>query len=58
MQNPPPGAKDFYLTDELGGSSWEVELPDGSTTKYYAQLPDGIQCGSQQISSSPTPRPR
>ncbi|MGI8433752.1 MAG: hypothetical protein ACR2LE_03305 [Nocardioidaceae bacterium] len=45
MQYPPPGAKGFFLGDELGGSGWEVVLPDGSTTKYYVQLPDIIQRG-------------
>lgn len=43
MQNPPPGAKGFFIGDQLNGSGWEVELPDGSLTKYYVVLPDSIQ---------------
>src|SRR5262249_12088167 len=27
---PPPNAKGFFIGDHLGGSGWEVELPDGS----------------------------
>jgi hypothetical protein len=43
MQNPLPGAKGFFIGDQLNGSGWEVELPDGSITKYYVMLPDGVQ---------------
>lgn len=39
MANPPPGAKGFFMGDQLGGSGWEVELPDGTTAKFYVQLP-------------------
>jgi hypothetical protein len=42
-QNPPPGAKGFFVIDALGGSGWEVELPDGSVVKYYIALPDHVQ---------------
>ncbi len=42
MQNPPPGAKGFFIGDQLGGSGWEVELPDGSITKYYVALPEDL----------------
>lgn len=39
---PPPGAIGFFVGDQLGGSGWEVELPDGSRQKYYVELPDKI----------------
>ena len=43
MSNPPPGAKGFFMGDALGGSGWEVELPDGTTGKYYVRLPDSMR---------------
>jgi hypothetical protein len=43
MANPPPGAKGFFMGDALGGSGWEIELPDGSTAKYYMRLPDTMR---------------
>jgi len=43
MRNPPPGAQGFFVGDELGGSGWEVQLPDGSVTKYYVRLPDEVR---------------
>jgi hypothetical protein len=42
LQNPPPGAKSFFMGDQLGGNGWIVELPDGTTAKYYIQLPPEI----------------
>jgi hypothetical protein len=39
MEQRPAGAKDFFIGDQLGGSGWEVELPDGTTSKYYVDLP-------------------
>jgi len=39
---PPPFAKGFFIGDQLGGSGWEVELPDGSKMKYYVELPSDI----------------
>jgi hypothetical protein len=43
MQNPPPGAQSFFMIDEIGGSGWHVELPDGSVEKYYVQLPEAVR---------------
>jgi hypothetical protein len=28
--------------DKVGGSGWHVELPDGSSTRYYVQLPPTV----------------
>ncbi len=42
MQNPPPGATSFFIGDQLGGSGWEVTLPNGSTERYYVDLPPEI----------------
>jgi hypothetical protein len=38
----PPGAKSFFIGDQLGGSGWEVALPNGETQKFYVQFPQGI----------------
>jgi hypothetical protein len=45
MANRPPGAKAYFIGDRLGGSGWEIELPDGSVQNYYVKLPPelGIQ---------------
>jgi hypothetical protein len=45
MQDPPPGAKNFFIGDHLGGSGWQIDLPDGSVAKYYVALPENIQQG-------------
>lgn len=44
IENPPPGAKanGWFVGDTAGGSGWFVELPDGTTAKYYVPLPDDI----------------
>ena len=39
---PPPNAKGFFMSDQTGGCGWEVVLPDGSTDKYYVDLPADI----------------
>lgn len=39
---PPPNAKAFFIGDSVGGSGWEIELPDGSTEKYYVEIPTEI----------------
>ncbi len=40
MQNPPQGAKGFFIGDSVGGSGWIVKLPDGTEENYYVALPD------------------
>jgi hypothetical protein len=39
---PPPSAKGFFMGDQTGGCGWEVVLPDGSTDKFYVDLPADI----------------
>lgn len=39
---PPPGAKAFFIGDSMGGSGWEVELPDGTIEKYYVKIPGDL----------------
>ena len=39
LQNPPPGAKGFFIGDQLNGGGWEVELPDGSTSNTTLRFP-------------------
>lgn len=43
MENPPPGAKGFFIGDQLGGSGWEIEFPGGRIEKYYIQLPSAVR---------------
>jgi hypothetical protein len=43
MQNPPPGAKSLFVADELGGSGWVIEMPDGWIEKYYVALPESVK---------------
>lgn len=40
--NPPPGAKSFFMGDPLGGHGWEVEMPDGTIERFYVTLPSEI----------------
>lgn len=41
--NPPPNARGFFIGDNLGGSGWEVEMPDGTIEKFYVQLPGAVK---------------
>lgn len=38
----PPGAKGFFMGDQLGGCGWEVEIDESTTEKYYVDVPDDI----------------
>lgn len=38
----PPHAKSFFIGDKIGGSGWEIEMPDGAKVKYYVDLPNEI----------------
>lgn len=38
----PPGAKSFFIGDQLGGSGREVVLPNGETQKFYIQFPQDV----------------
>lgn len=50
---PPPNAKGFFFGDKLGGSGWEIQLPDGSIEKLYVQLPYDIGTISLQFPNPP-----
>jgi len=50
---PPPYAKAFFMGDQLGGSGWEIQLPDGSVSKYYVELPIDIGSVSLHFPESP-----
>jgi hypothetical protein len=39
---PPPGAKSFFMGDEIGGCGWLIELADGTEEKYYVEVPTSI----------------
>ena len=56
--NPPEGANGFFIGDNLGGSGWEVYLPDGSTEKYYVAMLDEIQSQIQVNLHFPDPPKR
>lgn len=53
MQNPPPGARAFFMGDQLGGSGWEVGLPDGTTERYYVALPGDLKVKTSLHFSDP-----
>ncbi len=38
----PAGATGFFIGDQLGGSGWKVQLPDGTTAKYYVTMPEDM----------------
>lgn len=43
MQNPPQNAVGFFIGDNLGGSGWEILMPDGEKEKYYVDLPKEVK---------------
>lgn len=49
----PPFARSFFIGDQLGGSGWEIKLPDGSTEKYYLELPSDIGTVSLHFPNPP-----
>lgn len=49
----PPGTKAFFIGDKYGGTGWEVEMPDGTTEKYYIELPPEIGEMKQIFSNFP-----
>jgi hypothetical protein len=56
MANPPPGANHFFIGDAAGGSGWEVALPDGTTAKYYVQLPSTVRVQTSMNLPNPPPK--
>ncbi|TCV64039.1 hypothetical protein EDB74_102388 [Vibrio crassostreae] len=51
----PPGTVGFFIGDQLGGSGFEVELPDGSIEKYYVEIPSSVAEVTQHFSELPVP---
>lgn len=43
MKNPPNNAQSFFIGDQLGGSGWEILMSDGTTEKYYVDLPENVK---------------
>ena len=43
MANPPLNARSFFIGDQLGGSGWGIEMPDGTTERYYVALPESVR---------------
>jgi hypothetical protein len=53
--DPPPAARNFFVGDNLGGSGWLIDLPDGTTDKIYVELPDDIEVEMTfQVGDPPT----
>lgn len=52
----PPGAGDFFMGDQFGGCGWEVDQPDGTTAKFYVQLPPQVATVTQHLPNSPDGR--
>lgn len=55
LGTPPPGASSFFIGDHLGGSGWIIELPDGTTEKYYVQIPVSMAKVQQHFTELPVP---
>jgi hypothetical protein len=51
---PPVNAKTFFIGDNLGGSGWEIVLSDGSTEKYYVELPPDLGSSSLHFPIPPS----
>lgn len=51
----PPGTVGFFIGDQLGGSGFEVELPDGSKEKYYVEIPSSVAEVTQHFNELPVP---
>lgn len=41
--SPPKNARAFFTGDRLGGTGWEVVMPDGGVEKYYVVISDAIR---------------
>lgn len=41
--SPPKNARAFFTGDRLGGTGWEIVMPDGSIEKYYVAISDAIR---------------
>ena len=50
---PPPNAKGFFIGDQSGGAGWVVMLEDGSTVKYYIDLPGDIAVVTLHLGEAP-----
>jgi hypothetical protein len=50
---PPKNARRFFFGDNIGGSGWEIELPDGTLEKYYASIPGDVGITVQLIFPEP-----
>lgn len=53
LAHPPPGATGFFMFDTVGGSGWDVALPDGGSEKYYVDLPPTVQ--ARAVLEAPDP---
>jgi hypothetical protein len=40
---PPKHARAFFTGDRLGGTGWEVVMPDGSVEKYYVAISEVVR---------------
>ncbi len=54
IERPPFETEGFFMGDEIGGSGWDIKLPDGSTEKYYVAIPPDIGGSYINFSNPPT----
>jgi hypothetical protein len=40
---PPANARAFFTGDRLGGTGWEVVMPDGGVEKYYVAISEAVR---------------
>jgi hypothetical protein len=59
--DPPPGASGVFVGDAEGGSGWFIETSEGSTEKYYIEVPSHMvqieigMVGAPSLPGNPTP---
>ena len=51
----PPNAKNFFIGDQNGSSGWEVLNSDGTSQKYYIDLPPDIGKATIHLIEAPEP---
>lgn len=52
---PPKGARAFFTGDRLGGTGWEIVMPDGGVEKYYVVVSDEIRPAGYGFRDEGTP---
>lgn len=53
FEKPPFESDSFFISDENGGSGWEMNLGDGESIKYYINIPTSVAEVKQVFHSFP-----